>query len=121
MPYSLAHTKDFNRCPEERKHPMTTPLTPRETALLRAAYKAFIEEREAFVKKGYPPLLAHHWAEFYIRMRLGVNLLLHGLSLPVSDEHVEVTCDMRSLSKAYGLEHDGSALNALLARHDFQW
>ena len=97
---------------------MTTPLDPREEALCAVAHEAYTQQVTAFLQCGYPHWLASSRAHYLIRQSIGIDLALSVGHVPLPNDADELVYDVRELSVRYGLEHDGSALNTLLARYD---
>ena len=93
------------------------PTDPREVALTDAALTLCADAIARLCQQGYPAWLAYKEAGLMTRQVLGIRLAL--VEPVITDE--DVLFDVRQLSAQHRLEHDGSALNALLERYDYQW
>ena len=100
---------------------MLTPIDPREEALLAFAHQAYTEQVAMFLQIGYPEWLARSRTYQIVRQVLGLDLTLSLGHIRVPYDEADRVYDVRDLSVQCGLEHDGSALNALLERFDYQW
>jgi hypothetical protein len=100
---------------------MTPSRDPRETVLITAAFCVYTQQLNTLLESGYPPLLAALQVRSLIRQNLGIDLARYGAAIPVPHDEADAVHSVRYLSACFGLEHDGSALNALLERHDYQW
>ena len=100
---------------------METPVDSREATLLTIARTAYAQQVTAFLQSGYPHWLATSRAQSLIRQTIGIDLALSVGHVPLPEDEDELVYDVRALSVRYGLEHDGSALHALLERYDYQW
>jgi hypothetical protein len=93
------------------------PTDPREVALTDAVLTLCADAIARLCQQGYPAWLAYKEAALMTRQVLGIRLAL--VEPVITDE--DVLFDVRQLSAQSQLEHDGSALNALLERYDYQW
>ena len=98
-------------------------LDPREVLLVNAMSETFVTILDQLRETGMPQYLAMRIARECVQALSGIDLQAYYPSAPWEDVQQDDPrlYDVQTLSQCFHLEHDGSALYALLPKHGYQW